>query len=907
MGKTMKECVTMILPCSISGARKARLLSLPLLVAVTFFLSGYAAEGPHGTKPAMEMLFEGNLEVVAIPARVGTPKGTITYVDGMHGACASFDGMCWVDTGFFQDTLGDQFTVECWVNPSPQQTVYADIFGNHVDGGAGFVLQQDRGKTNSYMACYGTGEGRWVRTDAITLTPGRWQHLALVKAPRQLQLYLKGVLATSVQTPAPVHPSPLPVAVGLGYTDEKRCFQGCIDGFRIWDKALDNFDHAGIQASEMQETSTLFMTATPRPAADRPDEFWAVATEDTHLSIGVTATGQMVVRELLCPAVEWDWIARPVAFRLPPHVEVGGQMKALKWQFVEAVVDKKDGQKVTLRFACDDPALEMTSQWHAKPGPGPIYHSLSLTNCSRHLVTVGEQPTFDLDFSGGTTLWRFHGDGMTPDPVGVYEDRLMADDAGSHYTARTQPTGGFIPYVVLDAGGQHGVYIGLEWSFCRIEAVTLDISGAPVLRMRAGNAGDLHAELAPGETLPMRPGFLGTYQGDLDDAGNRLRRWVFQYCVPEVLRQDTGYPKVQWNAFAATGKEPGSWDPTEEGYYPLIDDIAPLGFEEVMIDVGWWQGGEPDFDQADWPSGMRNAADYAHEHNMRFGLYWTDDLDMAEPAQRRQRADRIRRLFTQYGADIWRSDSTRGEVIGNSYAATRGFYEMVDTLASEIPGFQWENCSCGGRIKDYGAMRRAIKVFNSDTYSALHVRQCFHDSAYAMHPMQLEGHLGSVNGLARPQGVAAVRYAFRSTSMGAPSWFLDAPNGSNGTEPWTQQEKEALKACVATYKSRIRPLVRKANLYHISARPDGQRRDGIEYYDPDMGQGVVYLFQPSADTEAAPLRFEGLDPMRQYWVSFEDNSNPSCLQSGAGLMDPGLTVALEGARMSELIFFEATE
>ena len=93
------------------------------------------------------------------------------------------------------------------------------------------------------------------------------------------------------------------------------------------------------------------------------------------------------------------------------------------------------------------------------------------------------------------------------------------------------------------------------------------------------------------------------------------------------------------------------------------------------------------------------------------------------------------------------------------------------------------------------------------------------------------------------------RFAFRSTSMGAPEWFLDAPNGGNDTEPWTRQERDALKACVDTYKTRIRPLVRKADLYHVFGRPDDRGRDGIEFYNPATGKGVVYLFQPSA---AAP-------------------------------------------------------
>ena len=60
--------------------------------------------------------------------------------------------------------------------------------------------------------------------------------------------------------------------------------------------------------------------------------------------------------------------------------------------------------------------------------------------------------------------------------------------------------------------------------------------------------------------------------------------------MPAVLKNDPTYPKVEWNAFAATGQGQGSWNPTETKYYPLIDDIAPLGFEEVVIDINWWNG-----------------------------------------------------------------------------------------------------------------------------------------------------------------------------------------------------------------------------------------------------------------------------------------------------------------------------
>jgi hypothetical protein len=400
------------------------------------------------------------------------------------------------------------------------------------------------------------------------------------------------------------------------------------------------------------------------------------------------------------------------------------------------------------------------------------------------------------------------------------------------------------------------------------------------------------------------PGFIGAYQGDPDDAGNRLRRWLFQHVVPPVLRSDPTYPKVQWNAFGATGKTPGSWDPVEAKYYPLIDDIAPLGFEEVMIDVGWWDGPEPTSDPADWAAGMAKAADYAHTKGLRFGLYWTDNLDMANAETRAQRAARIRRLFAEHHADVWRSDNTRGPLLGASYEATQGFYELVDGLANTVPAFQWENCCSGGRVKDFGALRRAVKIFNSDTYSALHVRQAFHDSSYALHPAQIEGHLGSTDGRFRPRGATGMRFAFRSMSMGAPEWFLDAPNGGNGSEPWTQEEKDTVRVCVETYKTRIRPLVRAADLYHILPRPDGHRWDGIEYWDPAAGRGVVYLFKPTGEAATQAIRLRGLDAATGYRLTFADGSNPAATAPGAELLAGGVPVTLPAGEVSELVFVE---
>ena len=851
----------------------------------------------------LELLFDGSLADTSGGRRTCTGHGTLGFGAGRRGQCASFDGTSWVDTGLMQDDLGADYTVECWVNPAPEQSRHADIFGNHIGEGLGFVVQQDGDSTNEFLAACGAGDARWVLTETVPLVPARWQHVALVKAGNELRFHVNGVLAARTEGTPARRPSTMPVAVGLGYTAEERCFRGMIDEFRVWGRPLSDFSHAGIDPADARQVQALLLGPTPRPAAGEPGKTWTLATEDTRLRLGVTDRGEPVVVELLCPTVGHNWIARPVALPLPSHADVGDRREPLDWRFAEATVDDADGRTVTLRFEAGGLGLELIDRWQASPGTGPVCRRMRIVNRSGQTVGIPRQPTFDLDLAGAAVLWSFHTDGRTPDPVGVYRQPLATDQPGQRLTVRTAPSGEFIPYIVLDADGQHGAFIGLEWSVCRLETVTLPEDPLPTVRVRGGLS-DWRVTIAPGDTFDVPPGFIGAYRGDLDDAGNRLRRWLSRTCMPAPLRDDSGYPKVQWNAFGATGKTPGSWDPVESGYYPLIDDIAPLGFEEVMIDVGWWQGGEPDSDQADWPSGMAKAAEYAHAKGLRFGLYWTDDLDMASPEGRNRRAARIRRLFREYGADMWRSDCTRGAVLGASYAATRGFYALVDALAAEIPGFMWENCSGGGRIKDYGAMGRCVKIFNSDTYSPLHVRQAFYDSSYALHPIQIEGHLGSVDGRFRPQGAAGMKHAFRSMSMGAPEWFLDAPNGGNGTAPWTQEEREAVKSCVATYKTRIRPLVRAADLYHVLPRPNDRDWDGVEYYDPVTRRGVVFLFRPVAGASTQTIRLRGLDPRQACRLTFEDGTNPPVTRTGEELLRKGHTVTLRDGEPSELMFIE---
>ena len=354
---------------------------------------------------------------------------------------------------------------------------------------------------------------------------------------------------------------------------------------------------------------------------------------------------------------------------------------------------------------------------------------------------------------------------------------------------------------------------------------------------------------------------------------------------------------------------------------PLIKDIAPLGFDEVVLDVGWWQGDTthkphpPVGDPVDWPSGMLAASDYAHRHGMRFGLYWNCNPSMTTVAGIQHRREDVQQLYDRFRIDFFRSDGTDGNVLQTGghgpgtrahyaedvgYWQTKGYYEVLDSLSASVPNFSYENCSGGGRIKDYGILKRCIKVQNQDRYYPLDARRSFYDASYAIHPLQIAALCGS---WAEWQATGSV-YEFRSASLGAAYWHPDAPGSGNGGPVWTASQKALIKDAVHTYKSCLRPLIRSANLYHVFPRPDDKLWDGVEYYDPVARRGAVYVFRPNSPIATQAVHFKGLAAQAKYWLWCEDGSFAPTQETGDHLLRTGLTLQLAQPYTSEIIFLQ---
>jgi hypothetical protein len=78
--------------------------------------------------------------------------------------------------------------------------------------------------------------------------------------------------------------------------------------------------------------------------------------------------------------------------------------------------------------------------------------------------------------------------------------------------------------------------------------------------------------------------------------------------------------------------------------------------------------------------------------------------------------------------------------------------------------------------------------------------------------------------------------------------------------------------------------------------------DGIEYWDPDRGEGVVFSFRGSIPDEPRHrFALSGLDPARHYKLHFQDGTSPDRTATGRELMQ-GLEVNLQAPLSSELTF-----
>ncbi len=164
---------------------------------------------------------------------------------------------------------------------------------------------------------------------------------------------------------------------------------------------------------------------------------------------------------------------------------------------------------------------------------------------------------------------------------------------------------------------------------------------------------------------------------------------------------------------------------------------------------------------------------------------------------------------------------------------------------------------------DFGSAAHGDYFSITDAYDPVSNRRAFFDASYVLPPAMLETY---VEKWPAPR-IENFLYMLRSGMLG---WFTLMQDSNN----WTAEQHDVARGEFALYKKELRPLIREADLYHVSERPDGVHWDGMEYFDAEKGQGVLFAFRGLAleeNSHAFVLR--GLRNSRSYRVTFQDGSS----------------------------------
>jgi alpha-galactosidase len=224
----------------------------------------------------------------------------------------------------------------------------------------------------------------------------------------------------------------------------------------------------------------------------------------------------------------------------------------------------------------------------------------------------------------------------------------------------------------------------------------------------------------------------------------------------------------------------------------------------------------------------------------------------------------------------------------------RAYYEIHSNLWKHHPELLLEVCDDGGRMVDFGSAAHGDYFSITDAYDPLSNRRAFYDASQLLPPAMLEDY---VEKWPAPR-IENFLYMLRSGMMG---WLTIMQD----TNEWSEEQHAAAKEEMRLYKAELRPLIRDADLFHISPRPDGVDWDAIEYFDPRRGRGVVYAFRGSAENEDEhTFLLKGVDAGKHYRLRFHDHSSPDRLVAGGELLDRGLTVKRTVPDSSELVFID---
>jgi len=173
------------------------------------------------------------------------------------------------------------FTIEMWLKPATTQNMFANIVDNNHAFNVRWVCQQNGSTTNQYYWAVAAGPSAQVY---FSLQPDTWQHLALVKSPEQVAVYVNGTLVGTAPASGPIN--------GVGSGDFIRLGKWA-GGGREWNGSMDDVRFWNTARTEAEIQATMFQAVPPQAGlvANYPMNDGVPNTNNTAVTTLADASG----------------------------------------------------------------------------------------------------------------------------------------------------------------------------------------------------------------------------------------------------------------------------------------------------------------------------------------------------------------------------------------------------------------------------------------------------------------------------------------------------------------------------------------------------------------------------------------------------------------------------------------
>ena len=194
--------------------------------------------------------------------------GATTTSDAIYGRAGYFDGIGgYVDCGK-DDSLDitDAITVEAWVNTNSQGE-YRKIATKGNASDSSFYFSQGLGSHKTYFGVRNQDSDVKHAVYDQYLPIGEWVHLVGTYDGSSVNLYWNGILVATEPHSGLIYTNNYPVRIS-GYTTGGEIFDGIIDEFRIYNRALTPTEVQILSQNYMQKMGSYFNVrkyVTPAP------------------------------------------------------------------------------------------------------------------------------------------------------------------------------------------------------------------------------------------------------------------------------------------------------------------------------------------------------------------------------------------------------------------------------------------------------------------------------------------------------------------------------------------------------------------------------------------------------------------------------------------------------------------